>query len=105
MDSRTIDSEYMKSHYGFMFKKIAVPKISLCKWFETPEFRDAILYLDEHHFTIDNESVLTIMNEVYDEMEFRSEKNPDLDFNFYNARRSIKKLEDFLAEPKEVKGS
>lgn len=92
MDERR-DNRKEQTRLGFMFKTISVSKIALDYWLSVPAFYSEMLDKMNRHEPINNNTVLKVMEEIYDR-DFRPVQNtPEgLGLNFYRARKAINQL-------------
>ena len=88
-----------KYRLGFMFRSIQVSKIALDYWLSVPEFEERMIAMMDRHEPIVNETVLRVMEEVY-ERDFKPVQNtPDgIGKNFYLARKAINQLRRAVSE-------
>ena len=77
---------------GFMLRKISASGTSIAYWLTVPEFVSEMRNKVLHNETIDNESVLPIMERIYDEKLHLRNRGVDVDFGFYRARKAINQL-------------
>ena len=85
------DSYYGK--YAFMFRKIAISGTLMAWWLKVPEFIAKLDEMDSAHITIDNDSVLSVMQEICSNKKSLRDSGKKVDFRFKNARQSISQLQ------------
>ena len=84
--------------FRFMFRKISLSKWKLAYWFSLPEFSDRMYELARDGTTIDNASVLMVMEEIFQEKIEDLESGLEPGFAFRSARQSINKLKKVITE-------
>lgn len=96
-EGRDIRSD--KYRLGFMFRIISVSKMALDYWLTVPAFVDKMMDMMEQHEPISNQTVLPVMEEIYNR-DFEPVRNtPEgVGLNFYLARKAINQLRRSVSE-------
>lgn len=93
------DYEAIRNRLGFMFKAIPVSKIALNYWMTVPAFLDAMAIKLLNHESINSNTVLPIMEEIYYRDFEPIRLTPAAKhLNCYLARKAINQLRRAVSE-------
>ena len=95
-EERDIRKEAYK--LNFLYKKINLPYPLIQCWLSVPEFLEVMLDKVNHSEKIDESTIYPVMKNIYEQMLPYKSKKEGREFNYYSARRAIKKLESILNE-------
>lgn len=92
MSEARIDANTARRRYSFMMKKISLSRYLLDQWFDVPEFVDGLVALDNQQREINNDSVLELMESIYESKSVMKKLLSRDEFGFRNAKHSINSL-------------
>lgn len=91
-----IESSMNRKGFGFLYNEIGLSGAMLSNWLSVPEFRDEAQRIIDTNGYIDGESAFNLMREIYLQKDSLRSNGVESEFNFYQARKALKRLSEVL---------